>query len=393
MEQEYGTLLKILGAYLTQRTPKIPDSTNWEMLVTLADVHTVTGIVGHMARRYALCPDENIEKALRNIAMTTTLRFARREERRRELTAAMNRAGIPHVLIKGAVVREYYPVPELRTFGDVDMVIRPEDREKCHTLMQQLGFSPKADWEPVYSYSRPPELYEVHTDLMEVDIGTKEDSRCYFSQMWAYTRPREDGALELTPEFHFLYLMAHIAKHIRGAGAGVRMYLDLAACILRLGETMDWGWIRKGLEKLGLSKFASVALTAVEQWFAVPCPMEKEPVPDGTMEDFLNFTMEAGVYGKYRRDNSLSTLKREENSASGARWRVAGNQIFPPVAQLQRRYTYLNTKPWLLPVAWVHRILRNRNSILRRGVETGKILSADEAEVARLRRIYREIGL
>lgn len=50
-----------------------------------------------------------------------------------------------------------------------------------------------------------------------------------------------------TPEFHFLYMLTHIAKHIHGSGAGLRMYLDLAAFIRHHGTGLDWPWIEAQL--------------------------------------------------------------------------------------------------------------------------------------------------
>lgn len=390
---EDEVLLEILGSYVNNRAPKIPDAVDWEAMLALAERHTVTGILGHMVQKYRLCGDSRISQILRQAALSTTVRFARREALRRELTCAWNRAGIRHVLMKGAVVREYYPVPELRTFGDVDVVIHPEDREKCHALMGELGFEAKVDWEPVYSYTRPPELYEVHTQLLEVDLNDRVDYRGFFSRMWEFTRPREDGALEFTPEFHFLYMIAHIAKHIRGAGAGARMYLDLAVCVQRFRDTIDWAWIRGELQKLELLRFASVALAAVERWFGVRCPMETEKVEDEVLEDFRTFTMEAGLYGKDGRDGSVSTLKREKSAGRGTRLRLVLGQVFPPVEELKARYTYLETKPWMLPVAWGHRVAVNRTKIFRRGREAGRLLSADEGEIRRLREICTRIGL
>lgn len=51
---------------------------------------------------------------------------------------------IDHLLFKGFIVRDYYtPCPELRTFGDIDFVIRKEDRQKCDELMKELGYEPQ----------------------------------------------------------------------------------------------------------------------------------------------------------------------------------------------------------------------------------------------------------
>lgn len=51
--------------------------------------------------------------------------------------------GIAHMPVKGYYLRKLYPVPELRTFGDIDLLIHREDRQKVHELMLSLGYSVK----------------------------------------------------------------------------------------------------------------------------------------------------------------------------------------------------------------------------------------------------------
>lgn len=393
MEKEYRYLLQLLGAYVNRRAPEPAADVDWEKLLQLAKTHTVTGILGHMAKKYQLCPDPQTAGTLRQAALATAMKFARRAELCGAFCRQLNKAGIEHILMKGAVVRDYYPVPELRTFGDVDLVIHPEDREKCHVLMLASGFTPKVDWGPVYSYIRGDEFYEIHTDIMEVDVSAKADYRGYFARMWDYTVPREDGSLEFTPEFHFLYQLTHIAKHVSRAGAGARMYLDLAACTLHFGDRLDWAWLRRELERLELLDFGSVALTAMERWFGVSCPMEKKEIPEDVMERFLAFTMEAGLYGKDNRDTGLNTLKRSGQEGGGSRLSLLLARVFPSAEQIQSRYTYLQEKPWLLPVAWVHRVFKNREKLSDRAREAKTILSADTEEVTRLQKLTEDIGL
>jgi hypothetical protein len=103
--------------------------------------------------------------------------------------------------------------------------------------MISLGFQRHADWEPVYSYAGGNALYEIHTDIMEIDVSDKADYKGYFSGMWDHARPDRPHSFRFTPEFHFLYMLTHIAKHVHGSGAGVRMYLDVAAFVLHYGTS------------------------------------------------------------------------------------------------------------------------------------------------------------
>ena len=50
------------------------------------------------------------------------------------------------------------------------------------------------------------------------------------------------------------------------------------------------------------------------------------------------------------------------------------SSVFPPIDQMLGRYPYLKKKPYLLPYAWVVRILRYRKE-QRLGLETDAVKS------------------
>lgn len=391
MEREYGYLLELLGDYLHEREAKADPQVNWHDLIRLSQIHCVTGVLGYMSMQYPICPDEKLRASLRQACLNTIALFAQRAGRMEELIGHMNRAQIHHILMKGYVIRNYYPVPELRTFGDIDFVIRPEDRQKSHDMMLEMGFQVETDWEPVFSYSRGNEYYEIHRDIMEVDVSEKADYKSYFQQMWKYAQPQKGCTYHFSPEFHFLYLLTHIAKHIRGAGAGARMYLDIAAFVKHFGADVDWEFVMGELKSLELYDFACVVLTAVEEWFEVVNPVEHRHIDESVMEEFRVFTMEAGVFGHFQRETGVSALKRENEKSS--RVGLLLKRVFPKAKEIESRYTYLQDKPWLLPAAWVHRLVKTRGSLGTHAHEAKVILSADEQEVQRLQRITREIGL
>jgi hypothetical protein len=306
---------------------------------------------------------------------------------------ALSHAGIDHILMKGYVLRDCYPVPELRTFNDIDVVIRREDRQRSHALMLELGFQTHTDWEPVYSYFRGEELYELHTDIMEIDVSDRADYRGYFQNMWEYTQKVRPHSYRFTPEFHFLYLLTHIAKHVHGAGAGVRMYMDIAAFIRHYGKTLDWDWVRQQLVQLKLEQFAHVVLTAANTWFGVSCPIDYPAATPSVMDQFAIYTLEAGTFGHQNRDAALADLKHSDPGNSGNKVRQLFKNIFPPAKTIQSRYTYLQEKPWLLPAAWVHRLIKNRHKLGYEAKKMQGILSADNEAVQSLQQLMRNIGL
>jgi hypothetical protein len=66
---------------------------------------------------------------------------------------------------------------------------------------------------------------------------------------------------------------------------------------------------------------------------------------------------------------------------------------FPKAQTIQSRYTYLQDKPWLLPVAWVHRLVKTRAGTEAHLETARQILTADRAEVDQHRKLMKDIGL
>lgn len=390
MTYEKTFLTELLKSFVHGEKLNYETEPDWAELMRLASIHSVTGILGYMVMKSPCEKSAPIADTMRKLYFGSISVFLRKTENARRLMKKLDDAGIDHMPFKGFTVRDWYPVPELRSFGDVDMLIRPQDREKSHALMQELGYSVKNDWEPVYSYYSESELYEIHTRMMEIDISDKADYQGFFAKAWENAVNVGGHRFELKPEFHFLYLLTHIAKHIRGSGAGIRMYMDLALFIKQLGDEADWACIESWLEELKLRDFANLALTLTEKCFAVKSPIALRDIAPETLEDFLDYTLDGGVFGFFGRDSGLIALKNAEDKSRAA---VLASRLFPSASSIEARYTYLQGRHWLLPAAWVHRFVKTRDSLKKHSDEAKSILQTDEEEVEKLKRVYKETGL
>ena len=392
--KEYRELEILVRAFVQGNRPEFPVEPDWNRLMRLSQMHSVSGITAYMISRYRLASEESVNDAAKTLARQTVVLFVRRSEQTKRLLKELSDREIDHGMLKGYVIRNCYPIPELRSYGDMDLVIHPKDRQPVHQMMTELGFDTKTSWEPVYSYVRENELYEFHTEIMEVDVSDKADYRGYFRSVWEHMIPEQGHTFILDPEYHFLYLLCHIAKHIAGSGAGLRMYLDIAFYLKSFGDTMDWTWIRGELETLKLEEFTNTVLTAVERWFGVQSPLPLKPISEEIMEDFFAFTMEGGTFGHAGRASGVIALKKtDRNRETVSRSGTLIRRLFPSAETIEKRYTYLKGRHWLLPVAWIHRLIITRSTLGEHAREARTILTADEKDVLRLKNLYSKIGL
>ena len=111
------------------------------------------------------------------------------------------------------------------------------------------------------------------------------------------------------------------------------------------------------------------------------------------LEHFTAYTMEAGIFGHQNRDAALAKLKHSDPGVSGNKARQFLKEAFPSAKTIQSRYTYLQDKPWLLPAAWVHRLIKNRQKLGSHTRNMQKILRADDTQIQTLQQLMENIGL
>ena len=89
----------------------------------------------------------------------------------------------------------------------------------------------------------------------------------------------------------------------------------------------------------------------------------------------------------------MTALKHEDSGDGSSRFHQVLRKTFPKAETIESRYTYLQDKPWLLPAAWVHRLIKNKEKLPQRTRQMQQILEADSEEVRKMRNLMRDIGL
>lgn len=387
-------ILSVLRAFLNNRQIiSIPFEIDWSIFNRLVEINSISGIVGYVFQQSnsdQIPPDIRAKYEsdfLSTITITTT-----REEDMKSLISLLNENGIDHLLFKGYIVKDLYTIPELRTYGDIDFAIRQESRGKSNALMCHNGYRLLDDWEPVYSYEKNNEHYEIHTELLDSNMNKKCDYQAYFRDFWKHATSIGQHSYILDPEFHLLYLLIHIAKHVYGSGAGIRMYLDIAFFLREYRDTIDWEHFQREVQTLKLERFVNTVFIAVEQWFEIESPIPLMGVEAGFMDEFLKFTLNGGVFGYNGKAAKLSQV-RKNSDESVKRVDTLRKRAFPSADTIKSRYTYLESKPWLLPVAWVHRFFIKKGSTSEYLNESKEILKTNKQDIIELNDFYQMIGI
>ena len=327
-------------------------------------------------RAFSRCaPAHPLTAHLRDACEKGALRYLMLEQALDELCALFDRERVPYLPLKGAVLRRLYPEPWLRTSSDIDVLVPETELDRAASLLTQAaGYTVGKRSGHDLSLLGP----KAHVELHFLLNGGTPASDELLGEVWSYASAADGGCrYAMAPEFELTYLLAHMSRHLRLQGIGVRPLIDV--WLLCRARQFD-GTLRAALlEWAGLTRFfeAVCALTAV--WFEGAAHTELTAALEA-------FCLEGGVFG-----SAESTIyARQHETGVGAAY--LRRRFFLPRAQLEEYYPQLREKPGRLPYYQVKRWFRAATKGPKRILREQKMIKAGAEQAAAVDALLAELG-
>ncbi len=400
MKKTEKAFIELLSSHINDTVNISDDNPDWDEIYTLSKDHNLSGMIYLAINKLNIKPDKELYVRLSQAYFHTIAVSVNRDAEYEKVKEIFFDNKIPYIQVKGIALAEYYPVKEVRTMGDVDLVIRLEDKEKVLKLFTDKGYKSKTGSREDWTYYNDIINLEMHTDLCPEQISASIDPTAYFKNIWEMTNDTDDCFKELKPEYHLIFLLIHLAKHIYGFGAGVRQIMDISILLKHFNNQINWGLIEKDLEKLNMTKFAKNIFYLCNDWFGTQFPFELEMDQD-TYELICRYIFEGGVFG-FKARNSVAEIKlrKEIDNNKGRYSKKAPIKAFLKLFVIDKQDLYASvpfTKrhPFLLPIGWVYRIFRGVFSGRKRERHKAYIsgLSSKRQEAQSNYDIMKKIGL
>jgi len=346
--------ISILSEHINRlETKEIPASVDLQALYGIAHSHNVGGIV-YLQLRECDELDHEIKKLLQNDFHSAVSNNVIQSVDFQELKSEFSENKIDILRIKGNEIGRYYPVPELRVSTDTDTVIHPSDEKAAYEIMSKLGYTEYID-NHGGTFTRFGAITELHSHMFYEEMDISPNIGEYFDSVWNHT---SDGRIDIS--FHFIFLIAHMAKHIQNRGCGIIQFIDLAV-LAKYGE-IDFGFVKEQLETLNLLKFAEKCALLCEKWFGVNMPFDKLESDDTFISEATERILRSGAHGFSDEKNNIAWISNNIDStdthylSSTAKLTVA--KLFPNYKIMRKvpRYAFIDGKPILLPIAWIYRL-------------------------------------
>lgn len=258
-----------------------------------------------------------------------------------KIKEALQKSGVDYMLLKGCILKNMYPSPDMRVMSDADILIRQYD--KIADIMQKLGYTLSCESDHEYIWKKEGRLViEFHKRLIP---SYNSDYYAYFGDGFERAFKKESGAFEyqFTDEDGFIYLFTHFAKHYRDGGIGIKHLTDLYV-YLKHFQKLDMQYIENELKKLSLYEFYRNILDTLGVWF------DKKPSTPIT-EHITQVIISSGAYGTHKAHIRAFALRHQSGKG------VFLQRAFPPLSIMKIKYKYLEKMPILLPFAWGCRIV------------------------------------
>ncbi len=346
-QKEY--FIYLLSCFLSGETPQGRE-VDFEDLFRLAEIHNVGAIIANELQQVekAFQPTGKLASEFTQTIGLTLREYTHRESGYRFIKRILDDALIPHLFVKGIVLQHRYPIPEMRTSGDIDIIICREDFDKAAALMEQnAAFTVVEKNSEVIAVRAFGVELEVHNDA---DVGGR-----YFDDIFAIAEKSNGYTYRLNDYDHLLYIICHLAKHLSYRGAGIRMLMDIDVMVRSIPE-FDLTHLLTLCDTAHIRKTAEALLSLSAFWLHTPIEMLVD-FRDEThlLDNFERVMLDGGSFGYEQ--NAIPVVYLEGATGSVlSRIRVLLKMAFPSRDYLKICYPYYKKYAWLYPVARIHRL-------------------------------------
>lgn len=364
-------------------------------------MHTLQGIVYTVLKKQGdlITLPKEIRMHLTKSYKTTAMWTITQEYEIEQVLKSLRENNIVHVLFKGWQLREYYPIKELRTMGDIDILVKPEDRERAIACIEEADFVFREGGAQVSNFRKKVVEIELHTDISAGMSFRGDECRKYFENAMEHT-VAGDGEFTryFQVDYHFIFLLFHLAKHFSYLGAGIRMFVDITIYINAFAEQMNWEYIEEELKKLHLYDFYENVLYLCRTWLGLQIHTDNLTMDPELYGKLCEYVFKGGIFGYAERDESTFRLRRGvradgKGSGTAARFRAWIGHLFPGKEYMAKYLPAVEKHAYLLPAAWIMRgfvgIFRHKDTTLRNMMD----YTGDVDKASRQQRLLREVGL
>ena len=311
----------------------VPTRNDMLHVVKLALSQTVLGIVGNVIITDKTLSSYLTERELaylRKLVMSVVSVSYTWNCSVRNIFMEMHDNGVEPILLKGQGIAQYYPNPDFRQCGDIDLYVGKQYFEKACEVVKAL-----ATENDMATVKHTKKHFHIYLGKVPVELHLYSDVY-YPKRLDRIYQEISDAGISVAPvevelagypvktpsvNFNVFYIFNHLWHHFIADGVGLRQICDLCVLLHRFHGQIDYNYLRNVLERMGLMKqwkiFGSIAVDKLG------LPVEEYPFYDKKYsrlkEKVFRLVMLEGNFGQ----QNLKDQKRPDGYLRGKLYSLA----------------------------------------------------------------------
>lgn len=318
MTNEQKTLLNLIGNNLFSMPLNIDENVDWNSVISESEMQTVE-LIAFNKYKYLPISEEN-KKHLKDQIKKNNISTVNCFEGHRYIHNLMSKNDIPYCIIKGVASARYYPEPMLRSMGDIDFYVSPDNLSKAKEILKADGFEFIDKAHPHHLELKKDTKYlELHFAPIDI-FNNKMQSLLYeyWSDICETAKPYNDGFAEyvLPSAFHHGFiLLTHFQSHLISSGVGLRHLCDWAVFVNSFSNEEFISIFQSKLKKAGLWRLAQVLSLVSVKYFGAP-HQEWMGNDFATAQALLLDVFHGGNFGRKERNRTFQGFFISNNKKS-----------------------------------------------------------------------------
>jgi len=262
-----------------QRVAGLVQFVDWPRLLALAEEH---GVTGHLARSLhdldGIVVPEETRNALSERRRAQTFFSLKMSAELFRLLERFTAENIGVLVVKGPVLSvRAYGEPAMRSYGDLDLLVRQRDIRRATELMINAGYEPRIPVSAINAGKIPgqylfcrrdtEELIELHNDYTLRYFPRRLPLEGWFERQ-IRVRLDDQEAPALSVEDELVLICVHGAKHF---WERLMWIADVAALVSRQ-TGMDWKRVAESTGEVGAEHILHLGLRLAAELFRVHLP-------------------------------------------------------------------------------------------------------------------------
>ena len=396
MKKLYNEIQQIIKIAFFKYDYKLPSDIDWKALSIELKQHSMFYLPADQVFDFGLTEKEKkeyVEALMKQVATWNVVMYEQQA-----IVDRFHELHIPMVILKGCTSAMYYPMPEYRTMGDIDLIVNPRDFKCARIALEDMGYSRR-------TFNEDREiLLENHGIKVELHtrfsvMNDRKHAQYLDALIYQCISHPEQGSIynysfPMLPKLERgLVLLTHISQHME-IGLGMRQILDWMVYVNAEIDDNYWSCVfEKEAENIGLKKLAIVTTRMCQMYLGLSDTITWCQNADLVLcEELMTYIMDNGNFGAkdITSRKTISVLRIMRNP-----W---GFMI-----SLQKngckKWKWLIKYPWLKPFAWLYQLIRlirsglYRKHILRNMIKDMKKARREDVLLDNLEVVRRYRGL